>query len=227
MNFQCCLPMTGLMPRRIRPQASFWSVLPTRETIRCCVASEQARQAVKRFWRGSNVATALRSILQKKRCWYLPKRRIAKAGAFGCRECLHLTGKKLCALVPTTSNTSLLSAELSAHLELLFGQHLLQIRDADWIESLSISVVDDWVVQNDLMTANLLSVAGQSMGSFRSSGKPAICTALSATTFGALDSELANFNDQRFWEQALKAVDARVEFEHAILTAAQKHSLLR
>lgn len=137
------------------------------------------------------------------------------------------TWKKLFALVPTTSNTSLLSAELSAHLELLFGQHLLQIRDADWIESLGISVVDDWVVQNDLMTANLLSVAGQSMGSFRSSGKPAICTALSATTFGALDSELANFNDQRFWEQALKAVDARVEFEHAILTAAQKHSLLR
>ena len=92
---------------------------------------------------------------------------------------------------------------------------------------MSISVVDDWVVQNDLMTANLLSVAGQSMGSLRSSGKPAIYTSLSANTFGALDSELANFNGQRLWEQALKAIDARVALEHAILTAAQKVSLLR
>lgn len=135
--------------------------------------------------------------------------------------------KGLCALVPSISKVPPLSAGLIARLEPHFERHLLQVQDANWAGSLCISLVDDWVVQNDLLTASMLSVAGESMGFFRNVGKPAISTASSASTIMALDSALSVLNDQSCLEQALNQVDARIELEHTILTAAQAFAFER
>lgn len=130
--------------------------------------------------------------------------------------------KGLSALVSSVSKVPPLSVELVALLEPHLERHLLQVQDANWIDSLGISLVDDWVVHNDLMTANLLSVAGESIGRFRSGGKPVINTASSNSTIVALDSALSVLNDHRGLEQTLDTVDARIELEHTILTTAQK-----
>lgn len=135
--------------------------------------------------------------------------------------------KGLCALVPSISKVPPLSVELIARLEPHFERHLLPIQAANWIDSLCISLVDDWVVQNDLMTASLLSVAGESIGRFRSGAKPAISTSPSASTIMALDSALSILNDHSGLEQALDLIDARIELEHTILTATQKFALER
>ena len=135
--------------------------------------------------------------------------------------------KGLCALVPSISQVPPLSAELIACLEPHLERHLLQVQEANWTDSLCISLVDDWVVQNDLVTANLLSVAGESMGRFRSGGKPAISAASWATTIIALDPELSVLNDHSGLEQALDLVETRIELEHTLLAAAQKFALER
>jgi hypothetical protein len=135
--------------------------------------------------------------------------------------------KGLCALVPSINKVPPPSAELIARLKPHFERHLRQVQDASWIDSLCISLVDDWVVQNDLVTANLLSVAGASMGCFRSGRKPTISAAWSASTIAALDSALSALNGQSGLEPALVLVDARIELEHTILTAAQKFAFER
>ena len=135
--------------------------------------------------------------------------------------------KGLCTLVPSISKVPPLSVELIARLDPHFERHLLQVQAANWIDSLCISLVDDWVVQNDLMTASLLSVAGESMGRFRSGGKPAISAASWATTIIALDPELSVLNDHSGLEQALDLVETRIELEHTLLAAAQKFALER
>ena len=135
--------------------------------------------------------------------------------------------KGLCALVPSISQVPPLSAELIARLEPHLERHLLQVQEANWTDSLCISLVDDWVVQNDLVTANLLSVAVESMGRFRSGGKPAISAASWATTIIALDPELSVLNDHSGLEQALDLVETRIELEHTLLAAAQKFALER
>lgn len=135
--------------------------------------------------------------------------------------------KGLCAFVPSISKVPPLSAGLIARLEPHFERHLLQVQAANWIESLCISLVDDWVVQNDLMTASPLSVAGESIGRFRSGATPAISTSPSASTIMALDSAFSLLNDHSGLEQALDMVDARIELEHTLLTAAQKFALER
>lgn len=130
--------------------------------------------------------------------------------------------KRYCTFAPSISRTPPFSAELIARLEPHFERHLLQVHEANWIGSLCMSVVDDWVVQNDVMTANLLSVAVPTSGPFFSGGQSAISAALSANTIVALDSALSVFDDRSGPEQALKQVDARIDLEHTILTISQQ-----
>jgi hypothetical protein len=116
-------------------------------------------------------------------------------------------------------------AELISSLHRLFEQHLLLVREATWIEALGASMVDDWIVQNDCMTAGMLPGALESKGLFRCGGKPESNTELAANTMAALDTQLARFGDGWPAEQALKSINTRVELEHAILTVALDFSL--
>lgn len=55
--------------------------------------------------------------------------------------------------------------------------------------------------------------------------KSVVNPALPANTIMVLDAALANATDHNCLEHALTAVDARVEFEHAILAATQAAAL--
>ena len=113
------------------------------------------------------------------------------------------------------------SADLITTLDRHFDRHLRFIQSAAWVESLGASLVDDWVVRNDWMTAAMLPGANTPAGLFRGGWRPAINTELSVNTLSVLATQLGPTVAGELDGQTLKSIDSRVELEHTILNAVR------
>lgn len=205
--------------RRLRSGAASTEEVSAWLICRCCLAEHLAKKEV--------LVLAKAGDREGRRLWVQRVLALDGHGDFygTSKHGLIETWKRLRALRHDERMPLLPSADLMAHLEPMFEQHLKQVRDASWMESLGMTLVDDWVVQNDLMTAGLLPSTGDPMRPFGEGVKSVVNPALPANTIMVLDAALANATDHNCLEHALTAVDARVEFEHAILAATQAAAL--
>lgn len=123
--------------------------------------------------------------------------------------------------------SDLLVADPMSALEPLLAEQLLHVQSATWMESVCMSIVDDWVVRNDAEIALMLSGAGTIPGTHHSAWALQSKTDIAQNTWAALSMQLVQPAEGRPAEPLLQVVERRVAFEHAVLDAVQSSTALR
>lgn len=120
-----------------------------------------------------------------------------------------------------------LVADPMSALEPLLERQLSHVQSATWMESVGMSLVDDWVVRNDAAMGLMLAGAGTIPGTHHSAWALQIKTDLAQNTWEALSTQLGQPAEHGLTERLAQSVERRVAFEHAILDSVQSLIALR
>lgn len=120
-----------------------------------------------------------------------------------------------------------LAADPVSALEPLLAEQLLHVQSATWMESVGMSIVDDWVVRNDAEMALMLSGAGTIPGTHHSAWALQSRADITQNAWEALSKQLGQPEENGLTERLLQSVERRVAFEHAILDSVQSLTVLR
>lgn len=120
-----------------------------------------------------------------------------------------------------------ITADLMSALEPLLERQLSHVQSATWMESVGMSIVDDWVVRNDAAMALMLAGAGTIPGTHQSAWVLQSRTDIAQNTWAALSKQLGQPAEHGLTERLLQSVEQCVAFEHAILDSVQSFVALR